>query len=108
MADAVSARHRMHIKRCLDPQCVLESDQPGEDCRNLDYLINLIEEQALHLKAGELADMHMDAVLTHGAGVGQGLALGIKTIEPYKRGDGDSLIRRSDGTPAPRFPGSSW
>ncbi|MFE0472686.1 hypothetical protein ACFW2V_13825 [Streptomyces sp. NPDC058947] len=102
MSSIISARDRLHIKRCKG-KCILETDQPDTDCRDLTYYLDQVEEQALHWAAVRVLDLHYDAVLRHGADVGQGLALAAKEVDPYMRRDG-SLVRQSDGTPAPRFP----
>lgn len=105
MSDPVSARERVHIKICRDDQCMREYSMPGNRCRDLDRLLGEVEEQALHHAGGRVLDLHMDAVLKNGAEVGQGLILAAKEIQPYRRQPNGSLVRASDGSPVPRFPG---
>jgi hypothetical protein len=104
MTNVVSARDRLHIKRCQG-KCILETDQPDTDCRDLTFYLDRIEEQALHRAAARVLDLHYDAVLQHGTEVGQGLALAAKEVDPYMRHPAGHLVRRVDGTPVPRFPG---
>jgi hypothetical protein len=104
MNEGVSARDRVHVKYCPDDQCMLEYDDPGDRCRNLDFLLNVMEEHALHKAATRVLDFHMGAVLQHGAQVGQGLVLAAKEVDPYRRQPDGSLVRASDGSPAPRPP----
>jgi hypothetical protein len=103
VTNVVSARDRLHIKRCQG-KCILETDQPDTDCRDLDWYLDRTEEQALHRAAARVLDLHYDAVLKHGAGVGQGLTLAAKEIDPYLRKSGH-LVHKEDETPVPRFPG---
>lgn len=103
MTHKIGARDRLHIKRCKG-RCILETDQPDTDCRDLTYYLDQVEEQALHRAAARVLDLHYDAMLRHGAEVGQGLTLAAKEVDPYVRRDG-SLVRKSDGAPAPLFPG---
>lgn len=98
MTDGSNARDRVHIKYCPDVRCMIEVENPGNDCLNLDFLLNLTEEQALHQATEKVLGLHMDAVLKHGAAVGQGLALAVKEIDPYKRHADGLITRKSDGT----------
>lgn len=101
MNKEIEARDRLHIKYCPDDQCRVEYADPGDRCKNLDFLLDLTEERVLHQAAARVLDLHMDAVLQHGAGVGQGLVLAAKEIDPYRRQSDGSLVRASDGSPAP-------
>lgn len=105
MRDGIDARDRMHVKYCRDDQCVLEYDDPGDRCKDMDFLLDVMEERALHRAAARVLDLHMDAVLQHGAGVGQGLVLAAKEVDPYRRQADGSLVRASDGSPVPGFLG---
>lgn len=49
-----SPRDRIHIKFCQDTKCVLETDEPGERCKLLDYLLDFNDEMVLYAKAHEL------------------------------------------------------
>lgn len=76
------ARSLMHIKHCRDTRCVIEVDEPGDRCKSMDFLIDRIEVEHTQAAARKLLDMHYETVLTHGAAVGQGLALAYKTVAP--------------------------
>jgi hypothetical protein len=104
MTETTDVRDRMHIKYCPDDQCTVEYADPGDCCKNLDFLLDAMEERALHRAAARVLDLHMDAVLQHGAGVGQGLVLAAKEVDPYRRQADGSLVRVSDGSPAPQLP----
>lgn len=80
MRNEVTARDRVHIKACQDTQCTVETDDPGLRCRNLDHLLDRVEQEALQRAYQKLLDMHMGALLQHGPGVAAGLALGIGVI----------------------------
>lgn len=103
MKDRLDARDRMHIKYCRDDQCKVEYDDPGDRCKDMDFLLDVMEERALHRAAARVLDLHMDAVLQHGAGVGQGLVLAAKEVDPYRRQADGSLVRATDGSPAPQL-----
>ena len=45
------ARSRMHIKYCRDTRCAIETDEPGDDCKNMDFLLTQVEHEALHREA---------------------------------------------------------
>jgi hypothetical protein len=87
-------RDRIHAKYCNDPKC--DSGEGGEACKNLDFLLDLAEDERVHTEAEKLIDLHMDTVLAHGSQVGQGLALAVKHIDPYEHTDGE-YHRKSDG-----------
>lgn len=108
MGEPVSARDRMHIKRCMG-RCVIESDQPDADCQNLDHLLTLVEEQALHAKAnafrneaqmyeseasGARTSVEREGYLRT-AGV---FAQAAHELDPYERRSDGSLVRKSDGS----------
>jgi hypothetical protein len=103
MGEPISARDQLHIKRCQG-KCVLEYDQPDTDCQDLDFYLDRIEEQTLHLATKRVLDQHYDMVLQHGAAVGQGMLVAVKEIDPYER-KGNHLVLKSTGGPAARFPG---
>lgn len=46
MSEGVSARDRVHVKYCRDDQCVLEYADPGDRCKNLDFLLDQVAEEA--------------------------------------------------------------
>lgn len=47
MTQTVSTRDRIHDQFCRDDQCMLEYDDPGKNCLRLDYLLTLVEIEAL-------------------------------------------------------------
>lgn len=104
MNQGIDARDRVHVQYCPDDQCKVDYADPGNRCKDLDAALNLMEERTLHQAAARVLDLHMDAVLQHGAGVGQGLVLAAKEIDPYRRQADGSLVRASDGSPAPQPP----
>lgn len=55
------ARSRMHIKYCRDTRCTVETDQPGDDCKNMDFLLDKVENEALHREAEGLR-AHADSL----------------------------------------------
>lgn len=103
MSGIVSARDRLHMKRCQG-KCILETDQPDTDCRDLDWYLDRVEEQALHLAAARVLNLHYDAMLKQSTEVGQGLVLAAKEVDPYER-KGGHLVFKATGDPVARFPG---
>lgn len=43
---SLTARERVHIKVCRDDQCFIDYADPGDRCRNLDFLLDKVESQA--------------------------------------------------------------
>ena len=104
MSEPISARDRLHIKRCQG-KCILESDQPDTDCRELDFYLDRVEEQTLYLAADRLLGLPGDLGLTSGSEVVQGLLIGARELTPDDRRASGHLVRKKDGAPVPRFPG---
>lgn len=46
MTGPLSARDRAHIKFCRDARCVIESADPGHNCKNLDFTLDQVEKEA--------------------------------------------------------------
>lgn len=105
MSNIVSARDRVHSKFCQDDLCILEYAEPGNRCRDLDFYLDRMEEQALHKAAVRVLAPSYDLAIQHGTAVVQGLVLAVKEIDPYERRPDGHLVRKEDGTPVPRFPG---
>lgn len=99
MTNTVSARDRVHIKYCKDGRCMIEHENAGDACRNLDHLLDVVTEQALHHATTQILDLHMDVVLRHSVEVGQGLVLAAKEIDPYQLQNDGTLVRKVDGSP---------
>lgn len=98
MSMQVSVREAMHIKYCREGACFIKG-LPGDPCKTLNFLIDQLEEQAIHREARKLIDIHMDSVLKHGAQVGQGIAFSVGQIDPYCTSDGVNYVRKLDGSP---------
>jgi len=93
----MTTRDRIHARHCRDPLCDAAGDaEPGDDCKNLDYLLNQVEDDRVHAEVHRILDISMMTMLLHGAQVNQGLGLAIKTVDPYVLHDG-ILTRKSDG-----------
>lgn len=101
--EQVTARDRIHIKLCRDARCVIERNDPGKNCKTLDYLLDVTEEQVLHQAAARLLDAHMGTMFQHGPDVASGLVMAAKEVDPYERREGGVLVRKADGTPVPRY-----
>jgi hypothetical protein len=104
VSEPISARDRLHIKRCQG-KCYIDSDQPDADCRNLDWYLDRIEEQALYLAAGQVLKLRQKVAREHGAEAAHGLVLAVNAVSPYTRRTDGHLIRKSDELLVPRFPG---
>ena len=66
--------------------------------QDLEAKLERAGDDRAHAEAQKLLDKHMDVMLTHGAGVAQGLAMAIIELSPYVERDGQ-LVRKSDGKP---------
>lgn len=104
MSEPISARDRLHIKRCQG-KCVLESDQPDTDCLDLTWYLDRTEEEALYRAASRLLDLPRDMALQSGSEVTQGVLIASQVVNPYTRKTSGHLVRKDDGTPVRRFPG---
>lgn len=102
-----TARDRIHIKYCPSPPAACDTGK-GEQHENLDYLLDLVEDDRVHAEAEKLrneAKLHeQDAVglidperemylRTAGA-----MTYSANLIDPYEQRDGQ-LVRKSDGRP---------
>lgn len=79
-----SARYWVHFRVCPSESCWIDTGDvaPDRRCRELDSLLDRVEDEQRVKSVKALLELHMDAVLTHGAQVGQGLALAVKTLDP--------------------------
>jgi hypothetical protein len=73
-------RDQVHASTCLDSQCIAEGADPGKDCTALDRLLDKVEQDALQKLYQRLLNLHMGTLLTHGADVAGGLALGVREV----------------------------
>jgi hypothetical protein len=94
----ITPRDRVHIKVCRDTRCITETATPGDQCQNLDFLLDQAENARLQALYKRLCDMHMDTLLLHGSQVAQGLALAIKEVHALLPDAGDSPFV-SENTP---------
>lgn len=89
------ARDRVHVKYCPD-LALCDIDGGSEKCKNLDYLLDQVENDRVHAEVHRILEISMETMLIHGSQVTQGLGLAIKTVDPYQLRDGQ-LTRKSDG-----------
>lgn len=103
------------MKHCKG-RCILETDQPDTDCRDLTWYLDRIEEQALYRKAQELlsqaasqnqraanaSSVEEEEAASREAGV---LAYASDKVNPYERRPSGHLVFKVTGDPVARFPG---
>lgn len=101
MSDEVTARVRTHIKFCQDAECITETADPGLRCRNMDHLLDRVEQEALQLVYQKLLDLHMGMLLQNGPDAAGGLAKAIGVVHGMLPGEAmqEALVEWAERTP---------
>jgi hypothetical protein len=99
----MTTRDRIHARHCRDPLCDAAGDaEPGDDCKNLDCLLDQVEDDRVHAEADKQRLRAKEVLRNAGAdrrtaelmaGVINAVAVG---MDPYELKD-NVLTRKSDG-----------